>query len=281
MDTGPVKHITNIRFRTMDDFESYINALDIDYDSGDGTFTGYVSKLKPPQFKTVRGSAYAEATNYMQEIIEYHGQNCYIPTCGKSFINVIIILLKKLSEEFQDFIRTEQRRTIVMTSARSQPVCKNFNIDIGCFDGTRINPRNITQRNIAIKIHTNPFCLTWNSNDNSFTQAIKERKDNFKVVDNVKSDKQVKSFFKYEYKPKTVQYPLTNKVVYDLETYNKDRGILCCSCIYKLSKISGKYNRDISEKENQKCLNDRAVFKGTDCFNEKSDHVSSFKGESK
>ena len=42
---------------------------------------------------------------------------------------------------------------------------------------------------------------------------------------NVKSDELVKSFIKYEYKPKKVKSPLTNFIVYDLETYNKDRAI--------------------------------------------------------
>ena len=39
---GPVEHKTNNSFKNMDDFESYINAIDIDYDSEDVTFTGYV-----------------------------------------------------------------------------------------------------------------------------------------------------------------------------------------------------------------------------------------------
>ena len=54
-------------------------------------------------------------------------------------------------------------------------------------------------------------------------------------------------------KPKKVQSPLTNIVVYDLGTFNKIRAVPYCSCIYKLSKISGKYHRDISEQEYQKC----------------------------
>ena len=49
----------------------------------------------------------------------------------------------------------------------------------------------------------------------------------------------------------------------------------------KLSKISGQYHRDISEPEYQNCLNDCVVFKGSDCINEMSDHVLSFKGEPK
>ena len=80
---------------------------------------------------------------------------------------------------------------------------------------------------------------------------------------------------------KKVKSPLTNIVVYDLETFNKNRVVPYCSCIYKLSKLSGKYNRDISEQEYQICLNDCVVFKGTDCIIEMLDHVLSFKGEPK
>ena len=218
----------------------------------------------------------------MQEIVEYHGQNCYIPTSGMCFIKCIKYFTKKdYTEEFLTFIRTEQRRSNVMTSGRIQPFCKKYNINIGCFDGTRINPRNLSQRDTALKIHENHFCLIWKSDGVSFEKAIKELKDNFKVSDNVVSDKHVKNFIKYEYNPKKVNSPLTNIVFYDLETFNKNRAVPYCQCIYKLSKISGKYHRDISEQEYQKCLNDCVVFKGTDCINEMLDHVLSFKGEPK
>ena len=40
MIIGHNEHKTNIRFKNMDDFERYINAIDIDYDSEDVTFTG-------------------------------------------------------------------------------------------------------------------------------------------------------------------------------------------------------------------------------------------------
>ena len=39
---GPTELKTNIRFKKMDDFGSYINAIDIDCDSEDVTFTGYI-----------------------------------------------------------------------------------------------------------------------------------------------------------------------------------------------------------------------------------------------
>ena len=77
---------TNIRFENMDDFESYINAIDVDYDSKDVTFTGNVYKSDTLHFKVIKRSLYGRGTNYMQEIVEYHGQNCYIPTSGNCFI---------------------------------------------------------------------------------------------------------------------------------------------------------------------------------------------------
>ena len=219
----------------------------------------------------------------MQEIVEYHGQNCYIPTWGMCFIKCINYFTKKdYTEDFLTFSLSEQRSSNVMTSARIQPFCRKYNINIGCFYGTRINPRNLTQRNTSLFIHNHHFCLIWKSDGISFDKAIEELKDNFKIVDDVVSDnKHVKSFIKYEYNPKKVNSPLTNIKVYDLETFNKDRAVPYCSCKYKLSKISGKYHRDISEQGCQKCLNDCVVFKGTDCINEKLDDVLSFKGEPK
>ena len=76
-------------------------------------------------------------------------------------------------------------------------------------------------------------------------EAIKELKDNFKVVDNVISDKHVKSFIKYEYDPAKVKSPLTNIVVYDLETFNRIRADPYCSCIYKVKTIEIYQNKNI------------------------------------
>ena len=168
-----------------------------------------------------------------------------------------------------------------MASARVQPFCRKHNINIGCYDGFRVCPRNITQRNTALKIHNNHFCLIWKTNGFSFDRAIKELKDNFKVIDNVITDKHVTSYIKYEYKPKKVQSQLTNMVVCDTETFNTIKCVPYANSIYRLSKISGKYYPDISEKEYQKCLNDCIVFKGLDNINKWLDCVLQYKGEPK
>ena len=71
-----------------------------------------------------------------------------------------------------------------MTSARIQPFCKKYNINIGCFDGTRINPRNLTQRDTSLFIYNNHFSLILKSEKFNFNQAVKELEDKFKIVDN-------------------------------------------------------------------------------------------------
>ena len=105
-----------------------------------------------------------------------------------------------------------------MTSARVQPFCRKYKVNIGYYDGIRVCPTKFTARNIAIKIQINHFCLIWKSIAISFTKAIEGLKTNFKVVDDVISDKHVKSFIKHEYKPRKVQSPLTNMIVFYLET---------------------------------------------------------------
>ena len=103
----------------------------------------------------------------------------------------------------------------------------------------RGKPRNITQRKIAFKIYKKKFCLIWQSDGISIGKAMRELKDIFKVVDGVISDKHVKSYIKYEYKPKKVQSELTNMIVYDIETINNDGAVSYANCIYRLGKISG------------------------------------------
>ena len=104
---------------------------------------------------------------------------------------------KNYAEDFLTFIRTEQRKSNVMKSGRIQPFCGKYNINIGCFHGPKINPRNITQRKKALFIHKVQFCLIWKSQSISFNLAIEiDLKPNFKFIDNDISDKYVKSFIK-------------------------------------------------------------------------------------
>ena len=161
----------------------HIKAIDNSrYDSDDAIFTGWLYKWNTPKFNKVNRSQYGRGTDFKQDIVEYTGKNCYIPTSGNCFIKCINYLTgKDYTEQFLNFIRTEKRRLNVMASARIQPFCWKYNINIGYYDAFRICHRNITQRNIALKIHRN-FCLIWESNGISFNKAIKELKNISKLL---------------------------------------------------------------------------------------------------
>ena len=53
---------------------------------------------------------------------------------------------------------------------------------------------------------------------------------------------------------KKVQSQLTNMIVYDIENSNTVKCVPYANCLFKLSKISGKYNRDIANKDFQNFL---------------------------
>ena len=127
MIIDPIERKINVKFKNMDDLESHKNALDVEYDTDDVTFTGYVFIINIPQFNVVKRSTYAKGTNYMKKIVEYYGQNCYIPTYGMCSIKCSNCFTKKdYTEEFLSFIRIEKYRSGVMTSGRFQPFCKKY-----------------------------------------------------------------------------------------------------------------------------------------------------------
>ena len=52
MLVGEIERKTNIRYKNVDDFESFINAIDNSgYDSDDVIFPGWLYKLNTPEFK--------------------------------------------------------------------------------------------------------------------------------------------------------------------------------------------------------------------------------------
>ena len=87
---GELELETNSRFKNVDDFENYNNAIDNGgYDSEDVIFTGWLYKLNTPEFKIVSRSQYGRGTDFKQDIVDYIGNKCYIPTSGNCFIKCI------------------------------------------------------------------------------------------------------------------------------------------------------------------------------------------------
>ena len=123
-------------------------------------FRGWLNKLNTPEIIRLRRSQYDRGTDCKQDIVEYTGNNCYIPTSSNCFLKCNIFLTgKDCTNEFLTIFRTEQRRSNVMKSAKIQPCCRKNNINIGYYDGFRLCPRNITQSNLALKMHRNHFCF--------------------------------------------------------------------------------------------------------------------------
>ena len=73
---------THKRYKNMDDFKSYINAMDQDYESEGAIFNGYIYEINTPQFNLVNRSQYGNGFDFNHEIFEHPGNNCFTPTKG-------------------------------------------------------------------------------------------------------------------------------------------------------------------------------------------------------
>ena len=264
----------------MNGFEAYINSIDEGYDADDCIFNGYIYKINIPQFKKLNRSQYGNGCSFDKIIVEYRGKNCYIPTKGYCFIKCINFLTgEDYKHQYLDFIRSEQRRSNIMTKARIQPFCRANNINLGYWDGERVFPRSVMNRDSALYLYNNHFCLIWKSEGVSFKQAVRELDENFKMVDNFITEEIVTSHFKYEFIPKKIESHLTNFIVYDLETHNTDRARPYNMNFYRLSKIAGRYDRDPTPEEIKKSIKDTIAFSGDDCINNALDYLLKLKGD--
>ena len=99
MIIGPVVHKTNIRFKNMYDFERYINAIDIDYDSEDVIFTGYVYKLDTPQFKVVKEVLMVKVLIICKKLLNITDKTVIYQFLDCVLSNVLIISPKKITQK--------------------------------------------------------------------------------------------------------------------------------------------------------------------------------------
>ena len=160
---GDQSRQTHIRFKNLDDFESYINSIDEGYDADDCIFNGFIYKLNTPQFKKVNRSRYGNGCNFDNIIVEYRGHNCFIPTKGYCFVKCIIYLTgRDYKQKNLDFIRNEKRRSNIMTMARIQPFCRANNINLGYYNNDRVFPGTVTNRDSASYLYNNHFVFYGN-----------------------------------------------------------------------------------------------------------------------
>ena len=62
----------------------------------------------------------------------------------------------------------------------------------------------------------------------------------FKIVDNLITEENVNSHFKYELIPKKIESHLTNFFVYHLETKITERAFPYVFCFHRFSNLAGK-----------------------------------------
>ena len=187
---------THIRCRNIADYEHYINVIDKDYESDDAIFNGYTYKLNTPQFNVVNISQYGNGCDFKYQIIENHGNKCYIPSNSYCFVTCINFLIgKDYKQQFSDFIRNEKRLSNFVTMARIQPCLRKLGNNLGYYNGKEIWPRNITESKRALKLLNNNFCLICKYEGVSFKKVVGELERNFETVDNYITEDNVKPHF--------------------------------------------------------------------------------------
>ena len=65
---------------------------------------------------------------------------------------------KDYKQQNRDFIRNKNRRSNILTKARTQPFCRASYGNLGFFDGTGVFPRYITDKD-NVFLYNNRFCL--------------------------------------------------------------------------------------------------------------------------
>ena len=138
---------SHLRIGNIADYEAYINSIDEGYDAEGSVFRGYIYKINTPHFNKVNRSQYGNGCDLKQEIIEYRGNNCFMPTNGYCFVKFIIFITgEDYKQNYLDFVRNEKRRSNIMTKAKIQQFCCANNINSGYVDGTRVFPGSVTDR---------------------------------------------------------------------------------------------------------------------------------------
>ena len=122
-----IKKKTNMHFKNINDYESYIEKIDEKYDGEDVVFEGDAFQLNQPEFKPIKRSKFGKGSNHLFDIEEYVGTNCYIPAGNNCFVKFINTLTEKdYTQQYLEFICEGGRRKNVMTLAKIQPFCKKI-----------------------------------------------------------------------------------------------------------------------------------------------------------
>ena len=212
---------TNRFFKDSDELAKFIDKKLDKYDNHPSIYyTGNIYRYFR-NFKRVTRSEHGRRANEFNYILEYEGENGYIPSEKGCFLKCIHYIFKKdFSTEYFEFIQSYKRRTNVMTRCRIPEFCKRYKIDIGIYNlnSERILPWTVKQKNICVHIHNNHYCVIWKKKrKDSLLNGVNEIEKTFKYVRNKINENNLKQRIRYRFSKHETIDQLKNVFVFDLQ----------------------------------------------------------------
>ena len=245
---------TNRFFKDSDELAKFIDKILDKYDDHPSIYyTGNIYRYFE-NYKRVNRSEHGRGANEFNKILEYKGENCYIPNGNGCFLKCInYIFDKDFSTEYIEFIQSYKRRPNVMTQCRTPEFCKGYKIDIGIYDPKRkrILPWTIKQKNICVYIHKNHYCVIWKKNrKDSLLNGVDEIDKIFKYVKNKINEDNLKQRIRYKIPKHETIDQLENVFVFDLETHNDEEFAEAFAAgLYDVNRLRDCWHRDLTSNE--------------------------------
>ena len=245
---------TNRFFEDSNELAKFIDKILDKYDDHPSIYyTGNIYRYFK-NFKRVNRSEHGRGANELNNILEYKGKNCYIPSGNGCFLKCInYIFNKDFSKEYFEFIKSYKRRPNVMARCRIPEFCKRYKIDIGIYDlnSQRILPQTVKQKDICVYIHKNHYCVIWKKNrKDSLLNGVNEIDKNFKYIKNKINEENLKQRIRYRFPKHETKDHLKNVFVFDLETHNdQEFAEANAAGLYDVNRLRDKWDRDLTPDE--------------------------------
>ena len=245
---------TNRFFKNSDELAKFIDKILDKYDDHPSIYyTGNIYRYFR-NFKRVTRSEHGRVANEFNNIQEYEGENCYIPSGNGCFLKCTNYIFEKdFSTEYFEFIKSYKRRSNVMARCRIPEFCERYKMDIGIYylKTNRILPQTVKQKNICVYIHKNHYCVIWKKNrKNSLLNGVNEIDKNFKYVKNKINENNLKQRLLYRFPKHETIDQLENVLVFVLETHNdQEFAEAYAAGLYDVNRLRDKWNRDLTPDE--------------------------------
>ena len=245
---------TNRFFKDSNELAKFIDKILDKYDDHPSIYyTGNIYRYFK-NYKRITRSEHGRGANEFNNIQEYEGENCYIPSGNGCFLKCInYIFNRDFSTEYFEFIQSYKRRTNVMTRCRIPEFCNRYKIDIGVYDlnNQRILPRTVKRRDICVHIHKNHYCVIWKKNrKDSLLNGVKEVDENFRYVKNKLNEDNLKQRIRYRFPKHEPINQLENVFVFDLETHNdQEFAETYAAGLYDVNHLRECWHRDLTPDE--------------------------------